>query len=99
MLCDELWMLCVQAHQQDLRREVVRYVLQQRAQAAMPQRQGSWWQTPGHVLLDCWSRLRTLWRPQRLRQTDEPAALWEHAHDLAVVTVRTVRAPHRCTLE
>jgi hypothetical protein len=98
MLCDELWMMCVRAHQHDLRREVVRQVLQQRARASMPQRHGPWWQALGHILSGYWIKLRLLWRPRRRRLTDEPAVLWEHAHDLAVATVRIVRAPrHRAS--
>ena len=70
-------MLCVQAHHQDLRREVVHHVLQQRAQAAMPQRQGPWWRALGHVLSVGWSGMCTLRRPQHMRQADGPEALWD----------------------
>jgi hypothetical protein len=99
MLCDELWMMCVQAHQQDLRREVVRQVLQQHVKASMPQRHGPWWQALGHILSGYWRKLRILGRPWHRRLTDEPAVLWEHAYDLAVATVRNVRAPRHCASE
>ena len=68
-------MMCVKAHQQDLRRKVVRHALQQRAQASLPRRQGPWWRVLSHALIGYGVRLRPLWRPQPLQQTDEAEAL------------------------
>ena len=94
MLCDELWMLCVKVHQQEIRREVVRQDLQQRGQGGMSRRQRRWWRTLSHVLSGYGVRLYTLWKPHDLPQRDEPEALWERAHDLVMATARTVGASH-----
>lgn len=108
MLCDELWMMCVKIHQQDLLLEAARHALQQSVLAHRPRRQRPWRRALSHALSGCRARLRAFWWRRRLRQAGEPEALWDPAeelapcqkphHDLAVATVRTMRAPQPTSL-